>query len=225
MTTCFVNELLVLTSQMVGDELDEQNFHTLSNICELNVGEEPEEFFWGAYGRGMSKAAGIRGLAKLSRWDDRSKIALKNSLLPYLTGLIECAKVDPKDAVALNRLAEPVEYHVAGTKEFAEAMRQMAGPDPVVISELVEQYLDDNPDWASDSTVETLNTLANEAMGPDSDLSLLLGAAGQRYAKIREVGGETSDYHDVVDSQTGRDARRQEREDQDVLKSSPRPIP
>lgn len=113
---------------MRGDELDERDFHTLTNICELNMGEEPEKFFWGAYGRGLSKAAGPRGVAKLSRWDDRSKIALNNTLLPYLTGLLEDRKIDAKDALALNRLANPVEYYFAGTKEFAEAVRQQAGP-------------------------------------------------------------------------------------------------
>ena len=74
----FTNELLLFASTLKGDELDEREFHTLSNICELNMGEEPEKFFWGAYGRGLSKAAGRRGLAKLSRWDDRSKISLSN---------------------------------------------------------------------------------------------------------------------------------------------------
>ena len=88
----FTNELLLFASQMKGDELDEQDFHTLTNISELNIGEEPEKFFWGAYGRGISKVAGLRGLAKLSRWDHRSKIALKNTLLPYLTACLNTAR-------------------------------------------------------------------------------------------------------------------------------------
>ena len=83
----FTNELLLFASQMKGDELDEDDFHTLTNICELNMEDEPEKFPWGAYGRGISNAAGLKGLAKLSRWDDRSKIALENTLRPYLTGL------------------------------------------------------------------------------------------------------------------------------------------
>lgn len=57
----FINEILLLSSQIVGTELDEQVFHTLSNVCELNMGGgEPEKFCWGAYGRGMSRVAGIR---------------------------------------------------------------------------------------------------------------------------------------------------------------------
>ena len=51
----FTNELLLFASEMKGDELDEHEFHTLTNICELNMGEEPRKFFWGAYGRGIPK--------------------------------------------------------------------------------------------------------------------------------------------------------------------------
>ncbi len=102
----FTNELLIFASSIKGEELDEQYFHTLSNICELNMGEEPEKFYWGAYGRGLSKTAGLKGLAKLSRWDDRSKVSLAYTLLPYLTALVEDGKLDTKTAIALNYLAE-----------------------------------------------------------------------------------------------------------------------
>ena len=124
----FTNELLSFVSQLSGDELEEREFHTLSNICELNMGGETEKFPWGAYGRGLSKKSGVRGLAKLSRWDDRSKITFKYTLLPYLTGLLACEKIDAKDALALNRLANPVELYFYSTKEFAEAIRKQAGP-------------------------------------------------------------------------------------------------
>ena len=90
----FTNELLLFAAEIRGNELDEHTFHALTNICELNMGEEPEKFFWGAYGRGISRAAGLRGLAKLTRWDDRSQISLKYTLLPYLTGLLEHGKID-----------------------------------------------------------------------------------------------------------------------------------
>ncbi len=61
----FVNELLLFASTIKGSELDDQDCHTLCNICELNMGEEPHKFYWGAFGRGLSKAAGLRGLANL----------------------------------------------------------------------------------------------------------------------------------------------------------------
>lgn len=214
----FINELLVLASRMTGNELDEPIFHTLSNICELNMGEEPEKFSWGAYGQGMSRVAGIRGLAKLSRWSDRDKISLNNTLLPYLTGLIECGKIGPKDALALNRLAEPVEYYFASTKEFANSVRQAAGADSVVASEMVEQYLDDNPDWGSEGTVDALIGFASEAMGPDSDLSAFLRAARRRYVRIREAEHGASDYRDALAAQMGKDAEKEERESRKALK-------
>ncbi len=186
----FTNELLLFASQMRGDELDERDFHTLTNICELNMGEEPEKFFWGAYGRGLSKAAGPRGVAKLSRWDDRSKIALNNTLLPYLTGLLEDRKIDAKDALALNRLANPVEYYFAGTKEFAEAVRQQAGPDRVAITELIAQFQDDHPDLASEDTVQTLVNFAQEALGTTFEISKYLAAVREYYVKVRDTRNE-----------------------------------
>lgn len=177
----FTNELLLFASEMKGEEIDEGDFHTLSNICELNMVENPEKFAWGAYGRGMAKAAGIRGLAKLSRWDDRDKVTLKYTLLPYLIGLLEAGKIDPKDALCVNRLANPVEYFHASTKEFAEALRNAAGPDPEVISELITQFEDDNPTIAGDDTVQTLCALANESLGSSHELTRHLSKSRHRY--------------------------------------------
>lgn len=195
----FTNELLLFASEMKGNELEERDFHTLSNICELNMGEEPEKFFWGAYGRGMAKAAGMRGLAKLSRWDDRNRIDLDNTLLTYLTGLLEAGKIDPKGALCLNRLANPVEYFFAGTKEFAQSLRAQAGPDAEVITELITQFEDDNPTIASDETVETLYMMADEALGASHDLTKHLKAARDRYETARQgrntTFGSCSDFN------------------------------
>ena len=182
----FTNELLLFASELKGDELEEHEFHTLSNICELNMGEESEKFFWGAYGRGMAKAAGIRGLAKLSRWDDRNRIRLGNTLLPYLTGLLKAGKIDPKDALCLNHLANPVEYYYAGTKEFAEALHDQAGFDAGLVTELITQFEDNNLTFASDDTLEKLCELAKEALGASHDLTKHFTAARGRYGSARE---------------------------------------
>ena len=214
----FTNELLLFASHMKGDELDEQDFHTLTNICELNMGEEPEKFPWGAYGRGISKAAGLKGLAKLSRWDDRSKIALENTLLPYLTGLLKHGKIDAKDALALNRLAKPVEYHFGSTKEFAKALRQRAGPDPVAIAGLIAQFRDDNPDLARDDTVETLASLAKEILGSASESSKHLAAARVRYAEIRDTRDERNNYRYGTDPKIGKEAKERDRKNREALK-------
>ena len=195
----FTNELLLFASQVKGDELSERDFHTLTNICELNMGEEPEKFFWGAFGLGLAKAAGLRGLAKLSRWDDRSKIALDNTLLPYLTGLLEAGKIDAKDALALNRLAHPVEYYFAGTKEFAVALRNQAGPDPVAVTELINQFEDDNPSFAADDTVETLCSLAEEALGASHEITRHITAARTHYKITGEGLNKRNNYSSEPD--------------------------
>ena len=213
----FTNELLLFTSQIKGDELSERDFHTLTNICELNMGEEPEKFFWGAFGRGLAKAAGLRGLAKLSRWDDRSKIALDNTLLPYLTGLLEARKIDAKDAIALNRLANPVEYYFASTKEFAEALRQQAGPEPVAIAELINQFEDDNPNFAVDDTVETLCTLAEEALGATHEITRHIAAARDQYAIAREGRNKRNSYSSELDNKMRRKAAKRDEENRQAL--------
>lgn len=213
----FTNELLLFASEMKGNELEERDFHTLSNICELNMGEEPEKFFWGAYGRGMAKAAGMRGLAKLSRWDDRNRIALKNTLLTYLTGLLEAGRIDPKVALCLNRLANPAEYFFAGTKDFAKALRAQAGPDAEVITELITNFEDDNPTIASDETVETLYALADEALGASHDLTKHLKAARDRYETARQgrntAYGSSSDF----DPKMRREAARRDSANREAL--------
>ena len=119
----FTNQLLLFASMLKGAELEEQDFHTLSNIAELNLGDEPHKFYWIAYARGMSKASGVRGLAKLSRWCDRLKIGLDYTLYPYLIALTDSRKMDPELAVALNHLASPAEYHEYGTKEFIKVLQ------------------------------------------------------------------------------------------------------
>ena len=207
----FTNMLLLFASTIKGDELDERDFHTLSNIAELNLGEEPEKFYWGAYGRGLAMVAGLRGLAKLSRWDDRSRISLANTLLPYLIGLLERGKISPRDALALNRLASPVEYYYSSTKEFADAIREQAGASPEVITALIEQYQDDNPGTWSESTTARLSALASEALGPSSKLARFLIAAVPHHALVIDTSNEQRNYSDHRDAQYHRKRRENDR--------------
>ena len=222
----FTNELLLFASKIKGEELDERDFHTLTNICELNMGEEPEKFFWGDFGRGLSKVAGSRGLAKLSRWDDRSKISLSSTLLPYLTALVEDGKIEPKDALALNRLAKPVENLYSGTKEFAQAIRKQAGPDPEVITELIQQFEDHNPGIADDSTIEVLASQAEEALGSSSDTDTYLSAARARLATVWKTLNKQHNYSEGPDAWTRKrtdDIDRQNRADFDHIITSTDP--
>ncbi|WP_419629953.1 hypothetical protein [Thiolapillus sp.] len=214
----FTNELLLFASHLKSDELEERDFHTLSNICELNMGGEPEKFPWATYGNGLAKAAGLRSLAKLSRWDDRSKIALSNTLMPYLTGLLDIGKIDPKDALALNRLADPVEYYYASTKEFAKTLRQQAGPDPVVIGELINQFQDDNPELGMEDTVKTLGALAEEAVGQSAAIAKYLKHARKHYAQIRDTRNERQNYRGDDDLKMREQRKERDRSSQDALK-------
>lgn len=213
----FTNELLLFASEMKGEELEERDFHTLSNICELNMGEEPEKFFWGAYGRGMAKAAGIRGLAKLSRWDDRNRIALDNTLLTYLTGLLEAGKIDPIGALCLNRLANPVEYFYAGTKEFAKALCTQAWPDAETVTELITQFEDNNPMIASDETVEALYVMADEVLGASHDLTKHLKAARKRYETERQGRNTAYGSSNYFDPKMHREAAKRDTKNRKAL--------
>ena len=193
----FTNELLIFASTIKGDELDEKNFHTLSNIVELNLGDEPDEFLWGDYGRGLAKVAGLRGLAKLSRWDDRDRISLAHTLLPYLIGLLEHNKITPLHALALNRLANPVEGFQSGIKEFANSICRPAGPNPKVMTALIEQYRDNNPGtWAEDTTAK-LSSLADEALGTSSDLARFLKVALPHHARINDTLNGQRNYNNA----------------------------
>lgn len=187
----FCRELLWFASKTKGKELDEPTFHTLTNILELNLGDGTDNFPQVVFGRAFSRTAGLRGLAKLSRWDDRSKISLGYTLLPYLTALVEDDKLAPKIALALNRLAKPREYFYASTKELANAIASGASQDSAVVGELLRQFQDENPDTAMDDTVETLVSLAEEAFGTSSDEAHGIRVARERYSKVIDIRDET----------------------------------
>ena len=209
----FTEELLFFASKLKGKELNQREFHTLTNICELNLGDEPEKLPWGIIGSAFSKAVGLTGLAKISRWDDREKISLSRTLLPYLSALVRDGKLGPKDALALNHLANPVEYFSSSTEGFAKALREQAGPETDVITELIQQFQDNNPFSAVDSTVATLASLAEETLGPSSDTFRYLSAARKSYAKAIDARNEMSNHA------RGQDARMRKRVDEDNRKN------
>ncbi len=160
------NELLCFASSIKGDELSQKDFHTLTNICELNMPYEEEKFPWGSFGTAMSRTSGLRGLAKLSRWHDRGKISLKYTLLPYLTALVRDGKIDPEDALALNRLANPAELWGCNTETFATTIhRKCFTHAKVLIRELIQQFEDNNPRYLPGSTVKKLAAIAEEDLG------------------------------------------------------------
>ena len=193
----FTNELLLLFAPSLrGQELEERDFHTLTNICELNLTDEPEKFPWFPFRKAMSRVSGCRGLAKLSRWDDRSKASLCYTLLPYLIALVKDGKVEPEDALALNRLAAPAEFYFCNTETLASAIASRHYPnDKALVLELITQFEENNPGAPMDSTVKALADIARKVLGENSAVTKRLAKAHPHFARMREERNEHMNYH------------------------------
>jgi hypothetical protein len=192
----FTNELLLFASSLRGQELDERDFHTLTNICELNFTDEPEKFPWFAFGKAMARISGCRGLAKLSRWDDRSKVGLDCTLLPYLTALVGDGKIASEDALALNRLAAPAEFWSCNTETLANAIASKRHlNDEVLILELINQFEENNPGTTMDTTVKALPDIARKVLGQSSVVTKRLAKAHPHLGRVREQRNEHMNYH------------------------------
>lgn len=195
----FTNELLLFASSIEGDEIDEQDFHALSNICELNLGDEPHKFYWGAYGNGLARVSGIRGLAKLSRLDDRSRISLAHTLLPYLTALVKYNKISPKDAIALNYLADPVEYHHSGTNEFIQEIFDNDGIDSTVLFELICQFQRNNPGITRNKAMLTLSEIAAKLPEREQpNLAQHLKVTYKHYDQVIDTLNDQRNHHSFL---------------------------
>jgi hypothetical protein len=182
----FVDGLMHFASALRGDQIDDRDSHTLSNICELNLGEE-RKFHWGMYGSAMAKASGLKGLAKLARWQDRDRISLDFTLLPYLRALIEHGQLDPALAMTLLRLSNPVELYGCGTRELAAVLEpKLAGHDAPLVRELVNQYLQNNPESLASETRRVLAGFAKRVLGENSWEYSYLSAAAGRIAVSRD---------------------------------------
>lgn len=192
----FINELLLFASSLRGDELTDKDVHTLTNICELNMPDEAEKFPWADFAKALSKTSGGRTLAKLARWDDRTKVPLEYSLLPYLTALIDDDKIDPDVALALNQLADPAELYVCSTAHLAKAVdsKNYSNRDDL-FTELIRQYVANNPGIASSNILKTLASIAEEVFGKASDTYIYLSAAQERSAKVGSELSEQMNYH------------------------------
>ena len=200
----FTHELLNFASSVKGKELPEKDFHTLTNVCELNMSYDEQKFPWGAFGAAISKAAGVRGLAKLSRWHDREKIDLSYTLLPYLTALLRDKKISPEYALSLNRLADPVELWECNSSNFGKALHTAKAADAkLLISEFINQYLNNHPCVSSSSTVEDIAEIAKSVLGPSSPLTKHLRTAYPRFDEVIHERNEHINYHPKGDSRLG----------------------
>jgi len=160
----YVNELLIFSASLHGKEMAPSEFHSLNDICELNMNEEPDKFYWVPYSAAFSKIAGLCGIAQLSRWDDRQVVDLAHTLLPSLIALTRDKKLSIKDAIALNYLALPVEYHIAGTAEFIETLSSV-GLSVLEVKELIHQFNLNNSGISMNSAVKALVHISEKVLG------------------------------------------------------------
>ncbi len=196
----FTNELLIFASELRGGELEEKDFHTLSNICELNMSSDAEKFPWVAFARGLARTSGCRTLAKLGRWHDRSKISLDYTLLPYVAALLEQDKIDPCRALSLLRLSEPAEFHSCGTAELARIIEQKRYPEAkALVAELIDQFGRNHPGVFMPDTVGTLSEVAERVLGKESEQSAYLSVAAARFRTTRDEENENRNYRGAAD--------------------------
>ena len=193
------DELLLFAAAINNKELEEKDFHTLTNICELNIWDEPEKFPWVDFGEGLSKVAGIRMLARLSRWNDRSKVSLECTLLPYLISLITNGKISPEDALSLNRLTTPNKYCDTATLATIIESGGHANRNELV-SEVVNQFESNNllgiaTDWQGD----TLFEVTNRVFGAKSEMTAHLKRTAADFRKVSEARNKQFNYRSKVD--------------------------
>lgn len=214
----YTNHLFILAASVKGAELKEADFHTLSNIAELNLTDEPEKFPWYAFGQGMSRVSGCRGLAKLSRWDDRDKVTLDCTLMPYLTALIDDEKIDPEDAVALNWLADPAGSWSCNTETFAKALAgKNSENSKQLVTELVQQYEANNPGLSTESTVKALAKISKSVLGPRSKIASRLNSLYPHFGRVINTRNEHANYRSSHDFKLRRDADKREAKSKRVL--------
>lgn len=182
----FVDGLMHFAGALTGDGLGQRESHTLSNICELNLGEE-QKFDWGSYGAAMSRAAGLAGLAKLARWQDRGRISLNYTLLPYVRALVQDDKLDAALAMTLLRLSNPAELYVCGTTQLVATFESKpSARPPSVVTELVTQYLQNNPGSLGSDTPRALARFTGAVLGENAWERQYLDAAADRIEVKRD---------------------------------------
>lgn len=178
----FVSELMHFAGSLQSEPLADSDSHTLSNICDMNLGEE-YKFNWAGYGVAMSKAVGSKGISRLARWEDRGRISLNYTLLPYIKALLDNKLVEPEIALVMLRVSAPSELHICGTEHLIETLEnQSIGPSASVVTELIRQYQQNNPSGTDSRDALALASMAKRALGDKSAEYIRLHTAGEAIA-------------------------------------------
>ena len=191
----FINELLLFAASLEGEELDERYFHKLTNICELNITEESEKFPWTAFGEGLSRISECRGLAKLSRWDERLKVPLRCTLQPYLAALVRDGKIKPQDALALNRLAYPEEFTRCNTETLASVIKERPCENTKeLVSEVVRQFVENRQGTLMFGNADELVSVAESVLGKESEPADYLARSHRHFKQVYRIRRERREY-------------------------------
>lgn len=215
----FTNELLLFAAKTKGDELEEVDFHTLSNICELNMSFEEEKFPWLAFAKALARTSGCRSLAKLGRWNDRDKISLDYTLLPYLTALIEQDKIDPAIALALLRISDPAELYVCGTEQLAEVVeKKWYSNSKELVAELILQFQQNHPGVFMPGSIATLSKIAERELGKGSEQSTYLSIAAPKFERLIDEENDRGNYRGAPNPQLAEKVNDTEKKNRRALK-------
>ncbi|MGD0905114.1 MAG: hypothetical protein ABR924_19615 [Terracidiphilus sp.] len=215
----FTNELLGFAGALKGKELAPQDFHTLTNLCELNFTTDEEKLPWIDFGRGLARSSGARGLAKLSRWHDRRKASLNYSLLPYLYALLDQGKMDPTIALGLLRLTDPAGSWYCGTGHLAQLLEKGNYPNgKELVTELIQQFEANNPGCAGPDTVKVLSEVAMRVLGPESEVTQRLVLAAPHFQTVRNEDNARSNFPQERDPATANRLEAQKAQSEQIQK-------
>src|SRR5207247_1232653 len=89
--------------------------------------------------------------------------------------------------------------------------------DSDVISELIQQFEDNNPGIPVASTVEVLASLANEVLGRSSETAKYLSAAHKHFAIVRDTRNKQMNYSSAPDPRMRQQENQVDRKNRDEL--------
>lgn len=103
------------------------------------------------------------------------------TLLPYVRALLEDDKLDAELALTLLRLSNPAELYVCGTTQLVATLESKPfAREAVVATELVTQYLQNNPGSLGSETPRALARFAGSVLDKDAWQRQYLEAAADR---------------------------------------------
>ena len=215
----FTNEILSFAASLKGEELEDKDFHTLTNICELNIYDEAYKFPWYNFAQGMSKVAGCKGIAKLGRWDSREKICLEYTLMPYLIFLIKDQKLDIDIALALLRICDPSDMWNYGVSDLAQVILDSNHPNKkTFIIEVITQFEENNPDIPSRKETKALHAISSKILGVDNEITVRLSKLSDKSEEIIDQQNNIRNYGEEITPERKQELEKKEEKNKILLK-------